>query len=272
MSHSITIVSVVKDDHEGLLATLASIFEQITPVDEVIVVDGLSRDGSLELAQSFSDCGVRVVKGPDNGIYDAMNKGLQAASSDYVWFLNAGDTLADSSTLRSLATYLVQSPSDWLYGAAVPVDTKRKQVGPVLQGSCTTKNLRKGLVHFNHQAMIMSRRMLQSLGGFRLKYPLAAEYDLYLRASSVAEAQPIPQILVNFRVGGTSHRHRVQHMREMGEARREYFEMRGLKALQDSLRTNYLAWRTSSALNQIPVARRIRNWYLEHRYGSPPVT
>lgn len=269
MSRSITIVSVVKDDREGLLATLVSIFEQSTPVDEVIVVDGLSRDGTLELARSFSDRGVHVIEGPDNGIYDAMNRGLRAAKSDFVWFLNAGDTLADRCTVRDLAAYLAQSPSDWLYGSAMPVNTHREQSGPVLQGTCTRESLRKGLVHVNHQAMLMSRRMLLSLGGFRIEYPLAAEYDLFLRASSVTQAQPLPQVLVHFRVGGMSYRNRAQHIREMGEARREHFNLRGLYAFQNTVRTQYLAWRTLSLLNKIPAIRKLRNFYLKHRHGSP---
>jgi glycosyltransferase involved in cell wall biosynthesis len=267
MSSRITIVTVVKNDRAGLAATLASVFEQSRHADEVIVVDGLSSDGTLELARSFSPRGVCVVEGPDRGIYDAMNKGLSVATGDYVWFLNAGDTLADASAISEVVDSLDMAPCHWLYGAAMPVDSRGLQCGPVLQGDCTIKSLRRGSVHVNHQAMIMSRTVLTLLQGFRLDFPLAAEYDLYLRALGITDARPIHRVLVHFRIGGASYQQRTRHIREMGRVRRELFQLSGLRSAKNSTLTTYLAWRAGSPLARISAVRSLRNSYLARRFG-----
>lgn len=269
MSSRITIVTVVKDDRDGLLATLTSTLDQTIPPHEVLVVDGLSTDGSLELANEFADSTVHVIEGPDAGIYDAMNKGLGAATGDYVWYLNAGDTLHSINTLSDVSDFLASGQYDWVYGAAMPVNARGEQCGPILQGEFTTQALHKGVVHVNHQAMLMSHTLLDRVGGFRPQFMLAAEYDLYLRASAMIRPAPIHKVLAHFRVGGASYLHRGDHVREMGRARREHLQLTGLNAALDSLRTDFLAWRATSPLVRIPAVRALRNSYLERRHSRP---
>lgn len=269
MISRITIVTVVKDDRHGLMSTMTSVFQQSRPADEVIIVDGSSTDGSLESARRLADQGVRVLEGPDNGIYDAMNKGLRAATGDYVWYLNAGDTLAGVDAVAAVADFLSITSDDWIYGAALSVDSQGMPCGPVLQPALTRRDLERGTVHVNHQAMLMSRPLLDKLDGFRLKFRLAAEYDLYLRASALTTPVVLPRVLVNFRVGGASFQHRAEHIREMGEARREALNLTGLAAMRNDAITRFLMWRTSSPLSQKPMVRKVRNAYLSRKYGGP---
>lgn len=269
MAPLISFITVVRNDKRGLELTLSSIVGQDTDPHEIIIVDGLSRDGSLEFAKSCGTPGVKTIEGPDTGIYDAMNKGLRAASGDYIWFLNAGDILASNNSLATVADFLETSACEWIYGAALPVDDQNIPSGPVLQARFTRRDLRRGTIHVNHQAMVMSKKLLKELGGFRLKFRLAAEYDLYLRASSVTEPAPLPQILVHYRVGGTSFQHRAQHLLEMGEARREEFQLTGFAAIRNCLATRFLAWRTTNFLSRVSILREARNAYLTRRYSGP---
>src|SRR5574344_1360828 len=88
-----------------------SVFSQTYPHVEHVIIDGTSTDDTLQVAQDYMQRSyaasngheIRIVSEPDNGLYDAMNKGLRQVSGDYVLFLNAGDFLPDSEVLSNMA-------------------------------------------------------------------------------------------------------------------------------------------------------------------------
>ncbi len=97
-----SIVTVVFNDLAGLARTGASVVAQTHTDYEWIVVDGGSSDGTLELARKNPRV-TTLIEGPDEGIYDAMNKGIRAASGEYIVFLNAGDPFANEHVLDQVA-------------------------------------------------------------------------------------------------------------------------------------------------------------------------
>ena len=95
---TLAIITITRNDLAGLRRTLASVEAQTTPPAEHWIIDGASTDGTREFLAALPPHPARhVVSEPDNGIYDAMNKGVARASADYVWFLNSGDACADST-------------------------------------------------------------------------------------------------------------------------------------------------------------------------------
>ena len=80
--------------------TLLNVLSQSYPNIEYIVIDGGSTDGTVDIIRRYESGLAYWVSEPDKGIYDAMNKGLQKATGDYVWFINAGDTLCSSDTVH----------------------------------------------------------------------------------------------------------------------------------------------------------------------------
>lgn len=119
-----SIVSVVYNNCDGLEKTIRSLIIQTYHNYEYIIVDGASTDGSIEIAKKYEesfrsyDISYRIISEPDNGIYDAMNKGVKQSNGDWLLFLNSGDTLASSEVL-SIASCFCNSTIDVIYGGTM---------------------------------------------------------------------------------------------------------------------------------------------------------
>ena len=106
--------------------TLLNVLSQSYPNIEYIVIDGGSTDGTVDIIRRYESGLAYWVSEPDKGIYDAMNKGLQKATGDYVWFINAGDTLCSSDTVQSIVSKL----------------QKRKVLPDIIYGDCAASGRR----------------------------------------------------------------------------------------------------------------------------------
>lgn len=154
-------------------ATVESINSQSFRDFEHIVVDGASKDNTLEIARRNPDA--RILSEPDGGLYDAMNKGLGLARGKYVLFLNAGDSFHSADTLAQYALR-AKAGDDIIYGDTVIVDSerhiicKRHLTAPV---TLTRDSFSKGML-ICHQAF-MVRRELAPL--YDLQYRFSADYD-----------------------------------------------------------------------------------------------
>lgn len=111
--------------------TLLNVLSQSYPNIEYIVIDGGSTDGTVDIIRRYESGLAYWVSEPDKGIYDAMNKGLQKATGDYVWFINAGDTLCSSDTVQSIVSKLQKRKvlPDIIYGETNIVDEERRSLG-----------------------------------------------------------------------------------------------------------------------------------------------
>ena len=117
--------------------TLLNVLSQSYPNIEYIVIDGGSTDGTVDIIRRYESGLAYWVSEPDKGIYDAMNKGLQKATGDYVWFINAGDTLCSSDTVQSVVSRWQKRKAlpDIIYGETNIVDEERRSLGLRRRGS-----------------------------------------------------------------------------------------------------------------------------------------
>ena len=106
ISPQISIITVTFNNHDGLLKTLFSVRSQSYHLYEHIVIDGGSNDGTLKALETFNNSNLKWLSEPDNGIYHAMNKGIELSSGRWLLFLNAGDTLFDTNTLEKITSKL----------------------------------------------------------------------------------------------------------------------------------------------------------------------
>lgn len=104
-----TLITVTYNAEQTLERTLRSVAEQTYPHIEHILIDGASKDRTLEVARIHGQHLAKVVSEPDRGLYDAMNKGLRLATGDYVCFLNAGDKLHGADTIEKISLSLTHS-------------------------------------------------------------------------------------------------------------------------------------------------------------------
>lgn len=178
----LSVVTVCLNRRAGLEATLRSVLGGRPDAAEVeqIVVDGGSTDGSAEVVRAWGDRVARFVSEPDDGIYDAMNKGLRLASGDWVLFLNAGDVLLPGA-LGSL--HLRETDADFLAGRAVVREADGRDRTIVPFGGAEPSHEALFLHPVSHQALFTRREALLRAGGYDRSYRILADWAFALRAT-----------------------------------------------------------------------------------------
>jgi glycosyltransferase involved in cell wall biosynthesis len=138
---------------------------------EHLVIDGGSTDGTLDTVQHFS--GIRLIQGPDEGIFDAINKGVAASSGEWIYFLGADDVFADAAVLNDLAPYF-ESHLDVFYGDIVDIKMGHRYDGPFDIFKIRKRNI-------CHQAIFFRREVFDTIGLFNDEYRSYADWDHNMR-------------------------------------------------------------------------------------------
>jgi glycosyltransferase involved in cell wall biosynthesis len=205
----ISVITAVRNNRDTIAAALDSVLAQSHPDIELVVIDGASTDGTLEVLQQYAPRLQVLISEPDRGIYDALNKGLAHASGDVVGFLHADDFLADRSILAVIAATFADDTLDGVYGDLQYVSKSQpdrivrqwrsRPFQPVL--------LARGWMP-PHPTLYLRREIYRRFGGFDTSYHIAADYDFMLRilCSGELRLHYLPQVLVRMRTGGASNR------------------------------------------------------------------
>ncbi len=170
----ISVVTVVFNAGDLLERTISSIRNQDYPEIEYIVVDGNSSDNTISVIEANQDIIQQWISEPDEGLYDAMNKGLGMAHGDYVWFINAGDVIYENNVLSKIFSAGFE-PGDIYYGETMIIDKEGREIGmrrlkaPEI---LSWKSLINGMV-VCHQSFIVRREMAPL---YDLNYKIAADY------------------------------------------------------------------------------------------------
>lgn len=204
----ISVITVCFNSAHTIADTMRSVVGQTHADIEHIVVDGASSDDTLAVVRSFESPMLRIVSEPDQGIYDAMNKGISLATGDLVGFLNADDMFSSSQTIAAIAAAAALEPRvDAVYGDLEYVS--RDRPSRVLRywrsGPFSSARLRYGWMP-PHPTFYLRRATLQRLGRFDLRLQVAADYDFMLRCliEPGIRVSYIPEVLVRMRTGGVS--------------------------------------------------------------------
>lgn len=159
--------------------TIRSVDTQTYPCIEHLIIDGASKDGTLEIAATSKRA--RVISEPDKGLYDAMNKGIRMATGDYIIFLNAGDKFHTDDTLEKVSAMIKDAP-DIIYGETVLVDNdgKFKRMRRLqAPNNLSWKSFKKGML-VCHQSF-WAKRELALRTPYDLTYRYSADVDWCIR-------------------------------------------------------------------------------------------
>ena len=180
MSAKLSIITITYQAEKYLERTIQSVLAQGHRAEiEYIIIDGASKDGTLTLIEQYKNQIDEFVSEPDKGIYDAMNKGLQIATGEYVIFMNAGDTFADENTVSQIIASMDSNP-DVIVGDALFVDDAGKTLG--LRSEVTPHKIPKKLTWKSFQyGMVICHQ------SFVVKRTMAPQFDLSFRLSSDIE-------------------------------------------------------------------------------------
>lgn len=172
----LSIITVVYNGENYIEKTLKSIANQNVSNYELIVIDGGSTDKTIQIVDKYRDYVTRLISEKDNGIYDAMNKGVGIATGEWVIFMNAGDQFVEGS-LAIAKDYLSDHDIDVLYGDVLIDQGDRFVLDKARPLSTINYSL-----PFCHQSCFVRTRYLNQIK-FSLKYLICADYDFFLKAT-----------------------------------------------------------------------------------------
>jgi glycosyltransferase len=203
----ISVVTASFNSEATIGFTIESFLRQTHPDKEMLVIDGVSKDGTLKIVESFGSNAIRVLSEPDKGVYDAMNKGFRLFGGEAVGFLNSDDTFHDESVLADIAAGLADA--DIVYGDLNMVtDHRSKRIARVWRGGTFHRySFQLGWVP-PHPTFYMRKEVAQKVGGYDLSYVTTADYDYMLRALALNDfrVRYLPRVFVDFQIGGISTR------------------------------------------------------------------
>ncbi len=206
----ISIITPVYNDTRVAGALDSILSQELDAELELIVIDGGSKDGTLELLERYRANGrlAVLVSEPDRGIYDAMNKGITLATGDLVGILNADDRYADTTVLRDVAAVFEDPRVEACYGDLVYVDAQDRIVRYWRSGRCRLWKFHLGWAP-PHPTFFVRRNVYERLGLFDgARFQIAADYELmlrFLRKYKIRVAY-VDRVLVRMAIGGMSNR------------------------------------------------------------------
>lgn len=227
----VSVVTVAYNSEQTIKETIDSVVGQDYPHIEYIIIDGKSSDKTLEIVKSFGDKISVVVSEKDNGIYDAINKGITLATGDIVVALNSDDFYANNKVISKVVETFNATGALAVYGDLNYVDRvdHNKIIRKWKAGIYKEGLFLKGWMP-PHPTFFVRKSCYQNFGIFNLKLRSAADYELMLRFihKHKIKVSYLPQLLVNMRAGGQSNitfKNRFKANREDKMA----WEMNGLK-------------------------------------------
>ncbi|MHB1176800.1 MAG: glycosyltransferase family 2 protein [Daejeonella sp.] len=240
----LSIITVVYNNVRDIERTVLSVLNQTYQDIEYLVIDGASTDGTYQLLKQYESRLGKLISEKDNGIYDAMNKGLTLATGDYILFMNSGDELYASDTVEKV---FASSPdADIYYGETEMYDARWKSLGRrrhQVPDNFTWRDFKYGM-SISHQAIYVRRSLAES---FDPQYKLSADIDWILKAAKKARKITNTRMYVaKYLLGGMS---KQKHRKSLVERFHIFSKHYGLAA---------------NILNHGVIAGRLLFYYLKH--------
>jgi glycosyltransferase involved in cell wall biosynthesis len=208
----VTIITVCYNCENTIESTIESVLNQSYRNIEYIIVDGCSTDNTINIVKKYSDNRINLVVEPDDGIYDAMNKGFTLATGDLVHFLNSGDFYINNKTIEKLVRIIVANSNfDGLYGDIIRYGSKT-QLGK-LQRPDKIHMLTRGMCH---QALFIKRGSYSNKTPFYEKYKIFADWAWLLDEmfDHNMKLKYIDEPIVYYKDGGISELDGKKHSHE----------------------------------------------------------
>lgn len=238
----ISIVTAVFNRAETIADALQSINSQSYQNVEHIIQDGGSDDGTLEIIENFKASSAKLFSETDDGIYDAINRGISRASGDIVGLMHSDDFFAHNSVLDSVAEAFRDGEVDGVYGDLdyVSASDSGKVVRHWRSGAYTPALLKRGWMP-PHPTLYLRRDVFDRWGTYDTSMSIAADYEAVLRylVKGKIRLRYIPEVLVKMRTGGESNRSMSRILRKSHE---DYTALRryGVGGINTLLAKNFL--------------------------------
>jgi len=241
---TLSVITVVYNNVRDIERTIKSVIGQTYPHIEYILVDGHSTDGTVDVIKRYADRIAYWVSEPDNGIYDAMNKGLDRATGTYVLFMNSGDEIYAPDTVEQV--FASAPDADIYYGETEMFDENWESLGlrrHAIPEQFNWRSFRFGM-NISHQAIYIRRTIA---GRYDTRYRLSSDIDWVIQAAKKANKIVNTQRLIaKYLVGGMSKKHHWQSLKERFRIFTKYYGL------------------LPNILNHLLIAVNLAVYYLRH--------
>jgi glycosyltransferase len=205
----VSIITATYNSAATIKDTLQSLNNQSYANIEYIIIDGASRDNTLEVIKQECPRVTTIISEPDKGIYDALNKGIHAATGDIIGYLHSDDLFAYPDAVKDIVATFTKYSTDAVYADLQYVNKGNTDVVVRLwqSGTYNREKLIKGWMP-PHPTFYMKRSCYEQFGVFDLSFKIAADYDSILRYlwKNKVSMSYLPKVTIKMRVGGASNR------------------------------------------------------------------
>lgn len=242
--YKVSIITVVYNGAKTIEQTIKSVLEQTYTNIEYIVIDGGSDDGTQQIVEKYRDSIACFISEADDGIYDAMNKGIQLAAGDIIGFINSDDWYARDAVENAVSCFMLEE-AEIVYGKVV-------NVYPGGEERTAPKEPLEALWYemaVPHPTVFIKKDVYERFGVFCPRYRLGADYDLLLRLySQHVKFGYVDRIIAYFRMGGLSTQGFIDTVEEHKNIAMEYIDFCPYKEeIMEKLEDHY-KWSHFSAI------------------------
>jgi glycosyltransferase involved in cell wall biosynthesis len=204
----VSLITVVFNRAATIEQTIRSVLEQTYPHIEYIVVDGASADGTLDIIQQYSDRIDQFISEKDNGVYDAINKGIRMATGDIIGLLHADDRFAHPDLIKNIVRHFSEQPKiECIFGdvSFVRPDNPDEIIRYVSSSIFNINRFQYGIMPA-HPTFYCYKKFFDLHGLYRTDLDIAADFDLLLRFLKIHKLtfKYIPELMIEMNVGGKS--------------------------------------------------------------------
>lgn len=201
----ISVITICFNNEQDIRNTIESVIHQTYDEIEYIVVDGKSTDHTMSIVQDYSAHIDIIISEPDNGMYDAINKGIKLASGDVVGLIHAGDRLFDDQVISRIAGHFISNDIDAMYGHSVLVNQEDEPVR-VNKSPQFRKSLFKAGWMPSHQSVYIKKEVIERLGDYRIDLGGSGDYEFVLRYFyfNNLKVKRLDAYILRFAMGGRS--------------------------------------------------------------------
>ncbi len=207
MTMKVSIITSCYNRESTIREAIESVLGQDYPDIEYIVVDGASKDGSLKVINEYKNKISRIISEPDKGMYEAINKGIRAATGDIIGLVHSDDYLYAKDTITKMVQEFKRTGADLVYGNGlfVSFEDTNKVVRNWISGEYNKNKVRRGWLPL-HPTVYIRRECMEQWGLYDESFKIAADSDLlvrYLYKASLKVAY-LNEYIIKMRMGGLS--------------------------------------------------------------------
>lgn len=229
----ISIITVCKNETAGIRRTLESVKNQSYQNFEHIVIDGGSSDGTKEIIDEFEPHLAHFVSQSDNGIYAAQNKGIAAATGDYLLFINGGDCLHDQNVLQDV--FSTKRKADIIYGNLLIEEQDGSETLGRTPPEITLDFLLRGTLW--HPVSFIKKTLFAELGLYSEQLKIVADYEFFIRALMLhgASSEHVERVISKFNTNGIGSNGEMVnlHTQERVEVQQKFFTQPVLRMFEE---------------------------------------